>query len=140
VTVEILGVPAGAAAAVWPRVEALVAAAVDEGPRDREPEDYLAACQAEDMQLYLITMNAQVVGIAVTEFHTYPRRVLVHVELVAGERMADWLGPLDEHLTGWVKANGGGAITAAGRKGWPRALRHLGYLPTMIPVRKDIAA
>ena len=64
--IAVMGVPSAGVTDLWPRVAPLVERAVAEGPRDYETDDYLAACTAADMQLWLIFADADLVGAAIT--------------------------------------------------------------------------
>jgi hypothetical protein len=138
--IAVMGVPSAGVTDLWPRVAPLVERAVAEGPRDYETDDYLAACTAADMQLWLIFADADLVGAAITALHTFPRGRVVHIEIIAGDGMADWLASLDDELSRWAASLGARALTGYGRKGWQRVAPRLGYRVAGHPMRKDLAA
>jgi hypothetical protein len=140
VIIEILGVPAIGVARIWPRVVDLIEAAVAEGPRDYEADDYLEACVDARMQLWLISRDGEIAGAAVTHVHTFPRRKVVWVELLAGEDADEWLPALDRELCAARDAIGAEEVRGGWRKGWVRKLAKLGYRPFGHPMHKELAA
>jgi len=49
------------------------------------------------------------------------------VKAIAGYRLKDWLGDLDEAVSGWARSSGAQKLTALGRKGWRRYFRRFGW-------------
>jgi hypothetical protein len=75
-------------------------------------------------------------GCAVTEIVLYPRKKVLHVFLAAGE-MDQLFDGIDD-ATKWAKGQGCTAITLAGRLGWQRVLKPLGFVPTLVTMERNI--
>lgn len=50
------------------------------------------------------------------------------LRLAGGTRFRDWMGLLDEAVSGWAKAGGANRLTMRGRKGWARFARAFGWV------------
>ena len=75
-------------------------------------------------------------GCATTEIVLYPRKKVLHVFLAAGEM--DQLFDMIDDATKWAEERGCTAMTLAGRPGWQRAMKPLGFVPTLVTMEKDI--
>lgn len=75
-------------------------------------------------------------GCAVTEIVVYPRKQVLHVFLVGGE-LDQIMSDIDT-LAAWGKAQGCESMTMAGRAGWARVLRPVGWEQRMIIMERAI--
>lgn len=75
-------------------------------------------------------------GCAVTEIVVYPQKKVLHVFLAAGEM--DQLFDMIESAAEWARGQGCTAMTLAGRLGWQRAMKPLGWEPKMIVMEREI--
>jgi hypothetical protein len=73
---------------------------------------------------------------AVTEIVVYPNKKVLHVFLAAGkmENIVDMQKSAEE----WGKAQGCTAMTIAGRKGWSRVLKDVGYEEKFVTLAKEL--
>lgn len=93
-------------------------------------QDIVDAVTEGRMQLWLSER-----GCAVTEIVVFPRKKVLHVFLAAGEM--DQLFDMIDDATEWAKEQGCTAMTLAGRPGWQRAMKPLGFVPTLVTMEKD---
>lgn len=73
---------------------------------------------------------------AVTEIVVYPNKKVLHVFLAAGdmENIVD----MQRSAEKWGKAQGCTAMTIAGRKGWARVLKGVGYEEKFVTLAKEL--
>lgn len=73
---------------------------------------------------------------AVTEIVVYPSKKVLHVFLAAGnmEGIVDMQKSAEE----WGKLQGCTAMTIAGRKGWARVLKDVGYQEKFVTLAKEL--
>ena len=91
------------------------------------------------MQLWaLITADGEpeVVAVLVTEIIDYPRRRVLDLALMAGDRMELWIDSLPV-LERWAVANGVDQVQVHGRKGWERVT---GYPVRAVLLVKELEA
>lgn len=75
-------------------------------------------------------------GCAVTEIVVYPKKKVLHVFLAGGEM--DQLFDMIDGAAEWGRAQGCTSMTLAGRLGWQRAMKPLGWDAKMIVMEKEI--
>ena len=76
-------------------------------------------------------------SVIVTEFVQWPRFKQLHYWLVGGDLQE--LLSVEPGITEWGRSQGCTRFSAAGRMGWARVMKPLGYQPLCITVFKDIA-
>lgn len=75
-------------------------------------------------------------GCAITEIVVYPQKKVLHVFLAAGEM--DQLFAMIDSAADWGRTQGCTAMTLAGRLGWQRAMKPLGWEAKMVVMEKGI--
>jgi len=73
---------------------------------------------------------------AVTEIVVYPNRKVLHVFLAAGKM--EGIVDMQESAEQWGKLQGCTAMTIAGRKGWARVLKDIGYEEKYVTLAKEL--
>lgn len=136
---QILGVPSGVVAEIWPGVRDLVARAAAKWPGDRSADDYLAACRCADAQLWLVSRAGELRAAVITQVLNFPQHRVAIVELMAGQGMDDWVADLDEALTRWAVAEGCARLRTGGRRGLTKAAQRLGYDCVAVVLEKDLS-
>lgn len=121
------GIPAPLVPRLWPFAEPYVKRALDHSSGEISPADLRAACEAQDVQLWLINKGARVVGAVTTEICIYPQRKHCLVLTIAGSEFDAWVGMVDEALQAWALAQGCDALEAHVRRGFVKRLAPLGY-------------
>jgi len=96
-----------------------------------EPTDIVAGILKGTLQLW-----PGPEACAVTEIVVYPNKKVLHVFLAAGkmENIVDMQKSAEE----WGKAQGCTAMTIAGRKGWSRVLKDVGYEEKFVTLAKEL--
>lgn len=123
----------------WPAVKHFVERAISEGTGRITPDDVFEQLRSGGMQLWaLITADGEpeVVAVLVTEIIDYPRRRVLDLALMAGDRMELWIDSLPV-LEKWAVANGVDQVQVHGRKGWERVT---GYPARAVLLVKELEA
>ena len=123
----------------WPAVKHFVERAIAEGTGGITPDDVLEQLRSGGMQLWaLITADGEpeVVAVLVTEVIDYPRKRVLDLALMAGDRMELWIDSLPV-LEKWAVANGVDQVQVHGRKGWERVT---GYPARAVLLVKELEA
>jgi len=94
-------------------------------------QDIVDAVTEGRMQLWLGER-----GCAVTEIVVFLQKKVLHVFLGSGEM--DQLFDMLESAIVWAKERGCTAMTLAGRPGWQRAMKPLGFVPTLVTMERNI--
>lgn len=75
-------------------------------------------------------------GCAVTEIVVYPQKKVLHVFLAGGDM--DQLFEMIKPAAEWAREQGCTAMTLAGRLGWQRAMKPLGWEAKMVVMEREI--
>jgi len=121
----------------WPAVKHFVERAVASGLGRIDADDVKAQLLEGGMQLWaLVTAEGEpeVLAVLVTEIMQYPRKRVLDLALMAGDRMDVWLEALPL-LEEWAAAHGIDQVQIHGRKGWERVT---GYPARGVSLVKDI--
>ncbi len=137
-TYSVMPVSAAWVKAIWPSVLPLIQRGVDGGRGDRAAGDYLAVCADGSAQLWLIGRDREVVAICIAEVCVYPQRRVALVDLMAGDDLMGWLPTLEAEVERWARFMGCSAIQAAGRPGFARQSKNLGYRAIGVVLEKDL--
>lgn len=113
------------------RCKPWIEAALEHGGGTHTYQDVLDGITSGRMQLWPAPR-----GCAVTEIVVYPRTQTLHVFLAGGEM--DQLFDMIEDAAAWGRKQGCVKMTLSGRIGWQRAMKDLGWKPTMVVMEKDI--
>lgn len=84
------------------------------------------------------TENPAPVAALVTRVANYPRKSLLAVDLCSGIDLAEWVEEADRTLRIYARHSGLAGIELAGRPGWTRALRNLGWQQFGVLVETDV--
>ncbi len=126
------GVAAAEIAAVWPRVEPLLARATTRTRGRVSTAALRARLEARDMQLWI---SEPLRAACVTEIVAYPHQRWCRVVFAAGEGLDLCRAGLTM-IEAWARARGCTGVEIEGRAGWARALH--GYAPQDIILRKEL--
>jgi len=109
--------------AAWPELGPLVVRAIRFTP---DKPDVFARLADGSAQLWAILEHGRPIAAIVTEITTAPDR-WCRLWLVAGARVADWVGDFLARVEAWARACGCIGLWASGREGWARLARRLGW-------------
>ena len=94
-------------------------------------EDIGEAVLEGRMQMWVLNDS-----VAITQLERYPKKLLAHVFLGAGEM--DDMHEILRNVEEWAANVGASKVYISGRKGWVRNLNPFGYMPTSTTVSKGI--
>lgn len=86
------------------------------------------------MQLWVATNGDDTVYFAaITQLITWPTGLYVcDIFLLGGVEHKKWLGPLEDFIAAWAKAQGCHSMQLVGRPGWEKALKNWGKCSVML--------
>lgn len=99
------------------------------GGRNEAEDIYWLACSGK-AQLWLCSVEGQIVAACVTEIKEYPAATSLDVLFVGGKKLGDWVAQLIEKLERYAKFARCSRIEMAGRPGWLRILNRYGFSHT----------
>src|SRR5690606_12735756 len=104
---------------LWPALESLCEKAMGCHPF-MEAEDVRLALLADRALLFLVTQDSQILGFAVMEVVTYPRRRVANVLAAAGHKgfLSVLLHDLLPECEKWAVEQGADTFAVMGRPGW----------------------
>lgn len=135
---QIRGIPAEMVAGLWHYAEPYIKRALDHTSGELIPSDLKAACEAKDVQLWLIVKDNRVIAAATTEIVQYPQRKHCRIITLAGSSAENWTRALDATLSQWALEQGCQSLEAYVRKGYVPKLAQLGYKHKYSSVHKVI--
>src|SRR5262245_40950753 len=115
----------------WARCRHYIEAALPYAGGTHTIEDIEDAIKTGRMGLIALEQSAFII-----EVHTYPRLRALHIFLAAGDLKE--LRSCNTRMDATAKALGCSRITIAGRRGFVRTLKHLGYRERWTVLAKEI--
>jgi hypothetical protein len=73
--------------------------------------------------------KAKFVAFACTSIKQYPKKRMLHVDFVGGDKVETWLGALNETLSSFGAAQECVGLEAIGRRGWKHLAKKYGWNP-----------
>jgi hypothetical protein len=122
----------------WRDLEGFVTDALHYADDALASEDIRKLCESRDMQMWVAILDDQIQGAATTEVVQYPRRKMVRVVTLAGDRFPEWRDDMDRALQAFAERVGANGIEIYGRKGWEKRLDDLGYKPKGVRYAKEL--
>lgn len=101
-TYNMRGIPAASIPVFWHYAEPYIKRALDHTNGEVSVEDMHTACLERNVQLWLISCGARVVGAITTEIVNYPHRKHCRVITLAGSDFSSWLELADNTLCAWA--------------------------------------
>lgn len=123
---------------VWPSIEPLVRAAVDEGPGDETLADIVRDLAATQKQLWLVLVDNVVTAAVITTIAVFPQRKICRILYLGGKAPDTWYPELHDALVEWAKQLGCSAIESWGRRGWAKLARKVKATQSAVVYRKAI--
>jgi hypothetical protein len=109
----------------WPQVYAVLEPAIRRS--DSTVTELIDELLDGTAQLWVMRKGGDPVAACVSELDSAPLGPFVHVRLVAGRGMNEWLDSLIECMTFHALKRGAVGISCEGRSGWERVLGHRGW-------------
>ena len=130
---EVSLVPTNKVTKVWDRIEPLVDKVIPYTYGRMLTVDVLHSLITNQYHLWIIykddkdKWDGEVEAIAITEFMKYPRRTVLLINFISGDKLDDWVKELDKVLIKFSKESGCDFLEACGRTGWERKVKKIGW-------------
>lgn len=126
---RVRGIPPALTDHFWPLCEPFVKRSLEKSAGEFTALDIRHFCKDRITQLWVASEGERVVGVCVTEIVNYPSKRFCRIICLAGNKLPDWIEPLDIILYGWAKEQGCNGVIGLVRKGYSPALITRGYKP-----------
>lgn len=123
---------------MWPLVEEYIQSALDKGLGQYDIVDVFNGLMDETMRLWVTYEQDNVLGVAVTMVHAYPRKRVAHVLLMSGRGFELWSEQI-KCIESWAKQNGAELLTAHTRPGVAKEMQAYGFRNTHQVICKVLA-
>ena len=124
----------------WPLLKSFLLPAFEHGVGESTPMDYLKRALNYQAQVWVVMNDSgEVVSTALTQFLDYSTHRTLHIVVLGGSRLEEWI----EHysvLEEFAKKNNCKAVEQWGRPGWSKVLPKLipGFEVVYHVMRKEI--
>ena len=133
---EVSLVPANAVTKVWDKIEELVDKVIPYTYGRMIAADVLHNLIINHYHLWIIEKEDTIKAIAITEFMKYPRKTVLLINFISGDKLSEWIEELDRVLVKFSKETGCDFLEACGRAGWERKVTRLGWKKKFTIVEK----
>ena len=133
---EVSLVPANAVTKVWDKIEKLVDKVIPYTYGRMITADVLHNIIINHYHLWIIEKEDTIKAIAITEFMKYPRKTVLLINFISGDKLSEWVEELDRVLVKFSKETGCDFLEACGRAGWERKVTRLGWKKKFTIVEK----
>ena len=133
---EVSLVPANAVTKVWDKIEKLVDKVIPYTYGRMIAADVLHNLIINHYHLWIIEKEDTIKAIAITEFMKYPRKTVLLINFISGDKLSEWIEELDRVLVKFSKETGCDFLEACGRAGWERKVTRLGWKKKFTIVEK----
>lgn len=130
-------VPADAVTKVWDKIEELVDKVIPYTYGRMIAADVLHNLIINHYHLWIIEKEDTIKAIAITEFMKYPRKTVLLINFISGDKLSEWIEELDRVLVKFSKETGCDFLEACGRAGWERKVKHIGWHKKFTIVEKQ---
>tara|TARA_R100001369_G_scaffold48538_2_gene75003 strand:+ start:894 stop:1328 length:435 start_codon:yes stop_codon:yes gene_type:complete len=126
-------VPTNEVTKIWNKVESLVDKVIPYTYGRMLTVDVLHSLIINHYHLWIIykddkdKWDGEVEAIAITEFMKYPRKTVLLINFISGDKLDDWVKELDKVLVKFSKESGCDFLEACGRSGWERKVKKIGW-------------
>lgn len=134
----ISAVPTDLLDTAWPRLVGLLSMAFDMYPGRFDADDILNLCRSEEMAVWAVIDETEIIGAFTTRIAEYPRTRALVIDWVGGNHMQNWLDDVLSLLNDYAADCECGLIEGHGRSGWGRILKRHGFREECVSIRKDV--
>jgi len=119
---------------IWEKVEDFVKTATDYTYGRMEPLDVLHFCLTNKYHLWVVyteegeEKEPKYIGVAATEFYSYPRKKALLVNFLSGDSFSEWMPKIDKKFVEFAKVTECDFVEACGRSGWEKKVKKLGWI------------
>ena len=129
-------VPTNEITKVWNKIEGLVDKVIPYTYGRMLTVDVLHNLIINHYHLWIIEKEDTIKAIAITEFMKYPRKTVLLINFISGDKLSEWIEELDRVLVKFSKETGCDFLEACGRAGWERKVTRLGWKKKFTIVEK----
>tara|TARA_R110000751_G_scaffold61789_1_gene128076 strand:+ start:637 stop:1056 length:420 start_codon:yes stop_codon:yes gene_type:complete len=130
-------VPVSEITKIWNKIEGLVDKVIPYTYGRMLTVDVLHSLIINHYHLWIIYKEKdEIEAIAITEFMKYPRKTVLLINFISGDKLDDWVKELDKVLVKFSKESGCDFLEACGRTGWERKVKHIGWQKKFTIVEK----
>lgn len=116
----ILRVPKEHVNALWPTVQNWIEGSLAVSPPFYSADSIRQMAENGDYVMWLISLQGDLVGVAMSELVQYPVALVCNVPWIGGKRMPLWIAEFQRMVEQWGRDAGATHLTGGGRKGWAR--------------------
>ena len=125
---EVSLVPVSEITKIWNKIEPLVDKVIPYTYGRMITVDVLHSLIINHYHLWVIYKEKdEIEAIAITEFMKYPRKTVLLINFISGDKLDDWMKELDRVLVKFSKESGCDFLEACGRSGWERKVKKIGW-------------
>lgn len=125
---EVSLVPVSKITKIWNKIEPLVDKVIPYTYGRMITADVLHNLIINHYHLWIIYKEQdKIEAIAITEFMKYPRKTVLLINFISGDKLDDWVKELDRVLVKFSKESGCDFLEACGRSGWERKVKKIGW-------------
>ena len=134
---EVSLVPVSEITKIWNKIEPLVDKVIPYTYGRMITVDVLHSLIINHYHLWVIYKEKdEIEAIAITEFMKYPRKTVLLINFISGDKLDDWMKELDRVLVKFSKESGCDFLEACGRSGWERKVKKIGWQKRFTIVEK----
>jgi hypothetical protein len=117
---------------IWGLALPLLQPGIDRSGGRISAETVLEAVHNKTNLLWLISNESEIAAAFTTRVAKYPLKSMLVVECLGGDRMQEWVEPVNETLLRFAKDCGLSGVEMYGREGWTKALAPYGWKRSMV--------
>ena len=130
-------VPVDKITSIWKKIEPLVDKVIPYTYGRMITADVLHNLIINHYHLWIIYKEQdEIEAIAITEFMKYPRKTVLLINFISGDKLDNWMKELDRVLVKFSKESGCDFLEACGRSGWERKVKKIGWQKRFTIVEK----
>ena len=130
-------VPVDKITSIWKKIEPLVDKVIQYTYGRMITADVLHSLIINHYHLWVVYKEEdEIEAIAITEFMKYPRKTVLLINFISGDKLDEWMKELDRVLVKFSKESGCDFLEACGRSGWERKVKKIGWQKRFTIVEK----
>lgn len=126
---EVSLVPPNMLEALWPKLFPHLQKAADYTYGRYGPEDIFDMAATRNAHMWVALEDDNVVGITVTRFWQYPRKLALDVMFLGGTNWDEWKDDMFDIIQRWARDSKCDVIESSGRPGFAKVFKSRGYTP-----------
>ena len=123
--------------AIWSEVVPILEESIKYADGKYHIDDVYSFIMHGDMHLWIIFDNQAIRAVIVTEFVNFPRKKILLLSFIAGNKAKDWLHLIDK-FKDFAKLHECSAIEGNARTGWERVAKKVGFKKIHSTIQLDL--